>query len=309
MPSLSNTKLFENSLIPVNYSLVSERTEAHSYGFNGKEQDDEIHGSAGTSYDFGERMFDPRLGRWLSIDNKYSKYPEYSPYQFASNSPIFIVDADGNDIYPYHITGTDEAGRAKYTAGQVSGKTEAVIKNMLKTPEGMEFLSQFAKKGQTIAGYTFKENGALSNHDLSIFDYSLENMEGNVPSNLEGSFGAEYNADKKNLNFKLSLITLGESEADIAETYTHESKLHGGQVKKYTDAFKAGGKQGFDKAKEAVKKEGNANGEKDHQDLKNQNTKSPAYNSYTKQKDQVLKVKPDYKKGYDNGAKDAKAKY
>jgi len=51
------------------------------------------------SVDFGDRMYDPRLGRWLSIDSQFNKYPAYSPYNFAVNSPINVVDADGNDIY------------------------------------------------------------------------------------------------------------------------------------------------------------------------------------------------------------------
>jgi len=164
----------------------------YKYGMNGKEKDDEISGS-GNMMDFGAREYDARLGRWWAIDSKYSKYPEFSPYVFGANSPIYLVDADGNDIYPYHITGLDETGNSVYTKGQVSAKTEAVIKDMLKTPEGMKFFSQFAKKGQTLAGHTFTEDGALNNHDLSIFDYSLENLDGNLPSNVEGSFGADYN--------------------------------------------------------------------------------------------------------------------
>ena len=38
----------------------------YRYGFNGMEKDDEIHNSEGTSYDFGARIYDARIGRWLS---------------------------------------------------------------------------------------------------------------------------------------------------------------------------------------------------------------------------------------------------
>jgi RHS repeat-associated protein len=37
----------------------------YRYGFNGMEKDDEIKGE-GNSLDFGARIYDPRLGRWLS---------------------------------------------------------------------------------------------------------------------------------------------------------------------------------------------------------------------------------------------------
>jgi RHS repeat-associated protein len=67
----------------------------YRYGFNGKEKSDEI---AAGDLDFGARIYDGRLGQWLSVDNCFSKYPEYSPYIFAANNPIIFVDVDGNDI-------------------------------------------------------------------------------------------------------------------------------------------------------------------------------------------------------------------
>ena len=66
----------------------------HRYGFNGKEQDDEMKGT-GASYDYGMRMYDARLGRFMSVDPLAPKYPELTPYQFASNTPIQAVDLDG----------------------------------------------------------------------------------------------------------------------------------------------------------------------------------------------------------------------
>ncbi|HSH65089.1 MAG TPA: RHS repeat-associated core domain-containing protein, partial [Bacteroidia bacterium] len=68
---------------------------SYRYGFNGKEKDDELKGG-GNSYDFGARIYDPRLGRWLSTDPLQKKYPGESPYSFAGNSPIVLLDNDGN---------------------------------------------------------------------------------------------------------------------------------------------------------------------------------------------------------------------
>ncbi len=45
-------------------------SSSYRYGFNGKEKDDEVKGE-GNSLDFGARMYDSRLGRFLSID-KYA---------------------------------------------------------------------------------------------------------------------------------------------------------------------------------------------------------------------------------------------
>ena len=69
----------------------------YSFGFNGKEVDDEIKG-IGNSIDFNARMYDTRLGKWLSIDPLQSKYPEVSPYCFALNIPISAKDPDGKDV-------------------------------------------------------------------------------------------------------------------------------------------------------------------------------------------------------------------
>ncbi|MCK6612233.1 MAG: RHS repeat-associated core domain-containing protein [Bacteroidia bacterium] len=66
----------------------------YRYGFNTQERDDELKGS-GNSLDFGERIYDPRLGRFLSIDPLTNKFPMLSPCQFAGNSPILNIDIDG----------------------------------------------------------------------------------------------------------------------------------------------------------------------------------------------------------------------
>jgi uncharacterized protein RhaS with RHS repeats len=41
------------------------------------------------------RIYDPRVGRFLSVDPIAVKYPELTPYQFASNTPIDAIDLDG----------------------------------------------------------------------------------------------------------------------------------------------------------------------------------------------------------------------
>lgn len=84
------------SLLPGrNYSSSS-----YNYGFNGKPKDDEIYGSTGTSYDFGARLYDPRVGRWLSLDPLAIRFPYESNYLFAGGNPIYYVDEGGKYKYP-----------------------------------------------------------------------------------------------------------------------------------------------------------------------------------------------------------------
>jgi RHS repeat-associated protein len=66
----------------------------YRYGFNGKENDNEVKG-LGNQQDYGMRIYDPRLGKFLSVDPLTKSYPELTPYQFASNSPIQAIDLDG----------------------------------------------------------------------------------------------------------------------------------------------------------------------------------------------------------------------
>jgi RHS repeat-associated protein len=61
---------------------------------NGQEKDDEFKG-AGNSYDFIFRIFDSRLGRFLSTDPLTQKFPALSPYQHAGNNPIAAIDLEG----------------------------------------------------------------------------------------------------------------------------------------------------------------------------------------------------------------------
>src|SRR6185295_18856973 len=83
---------------------MNERTfssNKYRYGFNGKEMDDEVKG-AGNSQDYGMRIYDKRLGRFLSPDPiivHEKKYAELSPYQFASNTPLQAIDLDGLEAY------------------------------------------------------------------------------------------------------------------------------------------------------------------------------------------------------------------
>jgi RHS repeat-associated protein len=74
----------------------SYSSSVYRYGFNGKENDNEVKGE-GNQQDYGMRISDPRLGRFLSVDPLTKDYPWYTPYQFAGNMPIAAVDLDGEE--------------------------------------------------------------------------------------------------------------------------------------------------------------------------------------------------------------------
>ena len=75
-------------------------SQSYRYGFNGKENDNEVKG-VGNQQDYGMRIYDSRLGKFLIVDPLTRKFPMLTPYQFSSNSPIANVDLDGLEALAY----------------------------------------------------------------------------------------------------------------------------------------------------------------------------------------------------------------
>jgi RHS repeat-associated protein len=92
---------------PFGMTMVGRNGNAgdqYNRGFNGEIKDDDIKGE-GNSYDYGNRFYDPRLGKFLSLDGYASKYPSVSPYSFALNSPIRSKDVGGDSVLFYSESG------------------------------------------------------------------------------------------------------------------------------------------------------------------------------------------------------------
>jgi len=71
----------------------------YRYGFNSMEKDDELKGE-GNSYDFGARMYDPRIGRWFKPDRVLRA--DQSSYSICNNDVINKIDFDGNDFIHFY---------------------------------------------------------------------------------------------------------------------------------------------------------------------------------------------------------------
>jgi RHS repeat-associated protein len=93
--ALEANPFFSGNALDKKDQAKKKRIDAYRYGFNGMERDDEMKG-IGNSYDFGARLYDPRLGRWFSVDPEFKAYPANSDYSFALNSVINVVDPDGS---------------------------------------------------------------------------------------------------------------------------------------------------------------------------------------------------------------------
>ncbi len=99
-------------------SLMPGRTnnndKKYRYGFNGKENDDEVKGE-GNQQDYGMRIYDPRIGRFLSTDPLTKSFPQLTPYQYSENQPIWAIDMDGLERYIVTNWYTKEGDLVKVT--------------------------------------------------------------------------------------------------------------------------------------------------------------------------------------------------
>ncbi|MFZ4799487.1 MAG: RHS repeat-associated core domain-containing protein [Bacteroidia bacterium] len=112
---------------------------SYRFHFNGKENDDETQ-----TQDYGMRIYNPSLAKFLSVDPLTKAYPYLTPYQFASNCPISGIDMDGLEFYyaadgqylgqgsdPKNmevrlakVNGTTKSGNNIVNAVDINGKTQ-----------------------------------------------------------------------------------------------------------------------------------------------------------------------------------------
>ncbi|MBK8658319.1 MAG: hypothetical protein IPN22_05455 [Bacteroidetes bacterium] len=70
--------------------------DEYRYGFQGMESEDDLRGE-NNSYTTEFRQYDPRVGRWMSVDPKADKYAPLTPYASFFNNPNLVIDPKGDD--------------------------------------------------------------------------------------------------------------------------------------------------------------------------------------------------------------------
>ena len=192
--------------------LMKERTfssEHYRFGFNGQEKDNEVSGE-GNHIDFGDRGYDPRRGQWWSIDDKYTKYPMMSPYNFALNNPIIFRDPDGKDVV-VAFTGGPTGGGATLKP-ENAGTTGQIVLNAQKEAiaRGIEFDGTVIAPGATAGSavdnaLSFIEQKYTAGEKLIIYGYSYG-----------GDFAVELTAKLKEKGITVDLlITVDASDGPL----------------------------------------------------------------------------------------------
>lgn len=156
--------------IPLSTGTTDSLRLANKYLYNGKELQPET-----GLLDYGARMYDGAVGRFFTLDRFSEKYADVTGYHYGANNPILYIDVNGDSL---SIT-------PSFSDSWVLGEAFKLFSN---TQEGRSFLSKFARKGQTINGYTFKDDGEYHKKGINlIYDTFIgdSGLKGRVYDNNE----------------------------------------------------------------------------------------------------------------------------
>ncbi|MEX2569375.1 MAG: RHS repeat-associated core domain-containing protein, partial [Cyclobacteriaceae bacterium] len=196
---------------------ADERKE-NRYGFNGKEK---LPDAGLDLYDFGARLYDPAIGRWMTVDPLGQEREWLSPYNFVQNNPMLRIDPDGMlDEYNYNL----ETGDFEWVSDR--GGDERQYVNVVNN-EG-DVLTDGSVPGNTVYAYKLRDGVALTTYDANLDDRAY-----NIIS------GYEYTLSEFRFRNKVRGVDdvigrfLAKTEREgkaIPLTYSEEEKLYGHTV-------------------------------------------------------------------------------
>jgi RHS repeat-associated protein len=153
----------------------------YRYGFNGKEKDNDL---AADNYDFGARIYDARIGRWMAVDPDAFKGPSWSVYNSNFNNPILFVDNNGKWPIPI-VTGLIGAA-----GGMIWGAIKGDDWKTVLTKGGAGFVAGFAVGLMPAAICSIVTGESLMAASVSTFT-SIVGTQGTIVTGMVGGvFGS-----------------------------------------------------------------------------------------------------------------------
>ena len=154
------------------------------------------------------RIYDGRLGRFLSVDPLAEDYPYYTPYQFAGNSPIELIDIDGAEGGKL-IDKIKEISDAVTNFFTFESEKEEIKEGTTNTSEGIN--------KQLIGPWDWR----IFNSENPGLDFELRRIDGQIQSTLgvvQISSGVQGASAKAQLITEVPLILKDLSTTAIKKT-------------------------------------------------------------------------------------------
>jgi hypothetical protein len=116
------------------------------------------------------RMYDGRIGKFLSVDPMTKTYPWYTPYQFSGNSPIAKTELDGGEPLDFKSKWKYQPLFDLKTGVKVKGTGTEIFVTDIKLGEGLRDVS-------LVYDEVTKQNWFV--HQSGNKSYYLKNADGN----------------------------------------------------------------------------------------------------------------------------------
>ena len=199
---------------------ICDEKDQYRFGFNGMEKDNEPKG-LGNSLDFSFRVYDSRIGRFLSVDPLEKEYPWNSTYAFAENRVIDGKDLEGKE---WKVTVTEKGKEVSCTIVLVnmSSLTEKQVALLVKQTK-KDFEKYFSGKDvkatlnvKVINHPTAKQAAALmANPQKTIYVALFDGM------------GEKYNDDPKDRRYTSGKTSMheGKSQFNFVSIYTGDAAM------------------------------------------------------------------------------------
>ncbi len=167
----------------------------HRFGFNGKEQDNSNEWGRLTHYDYGFRIYKPGIAKFLSVDPLTKDYPMLTPYQFASNTPVWAIDMDGLEaVTLQQMQELFIHKRDKTSLEVLNSETKPIVNLQTNEVHGISYSTWTTKSGDlTINGQTHE---AVSTGKSLTFTHSFNGKTISTNFNVSGVSTSLFNAPK-----------------------------------------------------------------------------------------------------------------